>query len=382
MNIVSLFDGKSTGYDSLVDAGIEIDNYYSSEVDKYANAVSRYNHPDIIRLGDVRLITKEQLLTLPKIDLLIGGSPCQGFSVSGKMKGSITKEGIEVVSLEQYLNLKEKGFEFDGQSYLFWEYVRIWKILKPKNFFLENVRVSKKWLPMFNDTMGVEPIFINSKIVSAQSRPRYYWTDIKGVEMPEDRGILLKDILEDEVDEKYNAGKKLLENYQGGNQLNPNYKSQANTIHLKDKSGTICAGTHGYANGYVKTLCGASRGRYIVNGKRQDGKMLTAGLTQQMMEVRPDKKTNCVTTVAKDNLVVTGLENGDRVPMTESNEKFTYRRFTPIELERLQTMKDDSTKWGLFEDDSVKQISDSQRTKICGNGWTQYVITHFFKYLK
>ena len=205
LNVLSLFDGKSTGYDSLIDAEIKINNYYSSEIDKYANAVSRYNHSDIIRLGDVRLITKEQLLSLPKIDLLIGGSPCQNFSISGKMKGSVTKSGIEVVSLEQYLYLKEKGFEFDGQSYLFWEYVRIWKILKPTNFFLENVRVTKKWLPMFNNTMGVEPIFINSKIISAQSRPRYYWTNIQGVEIPEDRGIVLKDILEKDVDEKYNT---------------------------------------------------------------------------------------------------------------------------------------------------------------------------------
>lgn len=421
MNVLSLFDGKSTGYDSLIDAGIKIKKYYSSEIDKYANAVSRYNHPDIIRLGDVRYIQEGDF---EKIDILIGGSPCQGFSVSGKMKGSVTKEGIDVTSLEQYLDLKERGFEFDGQSYLFWEYVRLWKLCKPKYFFLENVRVTKKWLPMFNKAMGVEPIFINSKLLSAQSRPRYYWTNIPNVEMPEDSGIVLKDILEDEVDEKYNAGKHLLKGYKGGNQLNPKYKSQANTIHQGDKSGTICAGTHGYANGYVKTLCDASRGRYLV-----DGKMLTAGLTTQMMEVRPDEKTNCLTTVAKDNLVVKGLNHGDRVPLLEvkeatkkgfievensncfdfsvpnsktrrgrsmkdkSNAILTsngfmkydypiYRKFTPVELERLQTMKDDSTKWGLFEDGSVKQISDSQRTKILGNGWTQAVITHFFKNIK
>ena len=88
------------------------------------------------------------------------------------MKGTVTKESIEVTSLKKCMKLKKSGFEFDGQSYLFWEYVRVWKIVKPKYFFLENVRVTKKWLPMFNDAMGVEPIMINSALVSAQNRDK------------------------------------------------------------------------------------------------------------------------------------------------------------------------------------------------------------------
>ncbi|RLC47956.1 MAG: DNA (cytosine-5-)-methyltransferase, partial [Candidatus Cloacimonadota bacterium] len=120
MNVLSLFDGLSGGRIALDRLGIKVDNYYSSEIDKYAIQVSTDNYPDIIRLGSIIDLTEEQLLALPKIDLLIGGSPCQGFSLAGHQKGSSTKEGIDVVSLEQYLDLKEQGFEFNGQSYLFW----------------------------------------------------------------------------------------------------------------------------------------------------------------------------------------------------------------------------------------------------------------------
>jgi len=325
-NVVSLFDGMSCGQISLNKAGIKYDNYYASEIDKHAMNVALDNYPNTKMLGSVIALTEEDLLSLGKIDLLIGGSPCQGFSVAGNMKGSVTKEGIDVVSLEQYLDLKEKGFEFDGQSYLFWEYMRVLSIVKPKYFLLENVRVTKKWLPMFNKAMGIEPIMINSRLVSAQNRVRYYWTNIPNVEQPADRGIILTDILEDIVGEEYQQG---------------------------------------------KVLCGASRGRYIVDGKRQDGKMLTAGLTQQMLEVRPDKKTNCLTTVAKDNLVVMGLEHGDRIPLLEIREA-TYRKFTVTECERLQTVPDGYT----------EVVSNTQRLKMLGNGWTIDVIVHIINNLK
>ena len=385
MNVFSAFDGTACGYVALERAGIKVDNYIASEIDKPAMFISNKNYSNIRQVGSITELTRNQILDLPKIDLFIGGSPCQGFSVAGKMKGSSTKEGIDITSLAQYLELKELGFEFDGQSYLFWEYVRVWKILKSVNpdlkFLLENVKIVKKWLPMFNETMGMEPHKINSRLVSAQNRVRYYWTNIPNVTQPEDKGIVLKDILESNVDEKYYAGENLQKGYEGGSQLNPNYKSQANTIHDGDKSGTICAGTHGYANGYIeapKILCGASRGRYIVDGKRQDGKMKTAGLTQQMLEIRPDEKTNCLTTVGKDNLVVIGLNHGDRVPLSGvksvkgENISPTYRRFTPVECERLQTLPDNYT----------EGVSDSQRYKMLGNGWTVDVIAHIFKNLK
>ena len=226
MNVLSLFDGMSCGMIALDRLGIKVDNYYASEIDKYAIQVSQANYPDIIQVGD---ITKLDLSTLPKIDLVMGGSPCQGFSFAGK----------------------QLAFD-DPRSALFFEFVKCVDTLKPKYFLLENVRMKKEYLDIISEYMGVEPIFINSSLVSAQSRQRYYWTNIPGIEQPKERGIVLRDILEDQVGSEHYVGDNMQKNYKGGNQLNPNYKSQANTIHNSDKkSGTICAGTHGYANGYV-----------------------------------------------------------------------------------------------------------------------------------
>ena len=227
MNVLSLFDGMSCGRIALDRLGIKVDNYYASEIDKYAMKVSEANYPDIIQVGD---ITKLDLSTLPKIDLVMGGSPCQGFSFAGK----------------------QLAFD-DPRSALFFEFVRCVEELNPKYFLLENVRMKKEYLDVISEYMGVKPIMINSALVSAQNRVRYYWTNIPGIEQPEQRGIVLRDILETNASNEYLAGENLQKNYKGGNQLNPNYKSQANTIHdTEGKSGTICAGTHGYANGYVK----------------------------------------------------------------------------------------------------------------------------------
>jgi DNA-cytosine methyltransferase len=226
MNVLSLFDGMSCGMIALDRLGIKVDNYYASEIDKYAMQVSAANYPEIIQVGD---ITKLDLSTLPKIDLVMGGSPCQGFSFAGK----------------------QLAFD-DPRSALFFEFVKCVKELNPKYFLLENVKMKKEYLDIISEYMGVEPIFINSSLVSAQSRQRYYWTNIPNVTPPEERGIVLRDILEDQVGSEHYVGDNMQKNYKGGNQLNPNYKSQANTIHNEDKkSGTICAGTHGYANGYV-----------------------------------------------------------------------------------------------------------------------------------
>jgi DNA (cytosine-5)-methyltransferase 3A len=176
MNVLSLFDGMSCGRIALERLGIKVDNYYASEIDKYAMKVSAANYPDIIQVGD---ITKLDLSTLPKIDLIMGGSPCQGFSVAGK------------------------GLAFDDpRSALFFEFVRCVSELKPKYFLLENVRMKKEYLDVISEYMGVEPIMINSALVSAQNRVRFYWTNIPGVEQPEQRGIVLRDILETQTNEK------------------------------------------------------------------------------------------------------------------------------------------------------------------------------------
>jgi DNA (cytosine-5)-methyltransferase 3A len=176
MNVLSLFDGMSCGRIALERLGIKVDNYYASEIDKYAIQVSQANYPDIIQVGD---ITELDLSTLPKIDLIMGGSPCQGFSFAGK----------------------QLAFD-DPRSALFFEFVRCVKELKPKYFLLENVRMKKEYLDVISEYMGVDPIMINSALVSAQNRVRYYWTNIPGIEQPEQRGIVLRDILETQTDEK------------------------------------------------------------------------------------------------------------------------------------------------------------------------------------
>ena len=382
--VVSLFDGLSGGRIALSRIPrIKILRYYSAEVDPYAIKIADKNYPQDTpyRLGDVTKIDGKALKAtinkeFPEAQiLLIGGSPCQGFSLAGKLKGSCTKEGIDVTTLPQYLKLKSEEFEFDGQSYLFWEYVRLAHELEVDYYLLENVKVTSKWLPMFNEAMGVEPILINSSLVSAQNRQRYYWTNIPNVAQPEDRGIVLRDILEP-IDVHYLGRPCTLRDFKETSLCH--HAADADDISGNEsikrvyaesgKSPTLTTMQGGHRE--PKVLCGASRGRYLVDGVRQDGHQLTAGLTEQMLEIRSDEKTNCLTTVQKDNYITYGLEEGSRTPIKEC-EGF-YRKLTPLECERLQTLPDNYT----------EGVSNSQRFKMIGNGWTIEVISHILKEIK
>jgi len=314
MKVLSLFDGMSCGHIALERADISVEKYYASEIDKYAIQVTQANYPDTIQLGSVIDLTDEQLAAMD-IDILIGGSPCQGFSLAGKMKGSSTKCGRDVTSLEDYLTLKRMGFEFEGQSYLFWEFVRVWKIVKPKYFFLENVRVTKKWLPMFNEAMGVEPIMINSALVSAQNRVRFYWTNIPNVTQPEDRGILLRDVLEKGV----------------------------------------------FDNGKAPTLT------TIQGGHRQPKALIT--VDEQGNKIPNTPSIGQAKRIYSPDGISPSLNTGWKPQVFENP---TYRKLTPTECERLQTVPDNYT----------DGVSNSQRYKMLGNGWTVDVIAHIFKGLK
>jgi site-specific DNA-cytosine methylase len=170
MNVLSLFDGMSCGQIALERAGIKVDNYFASEIEKAAIEVTMKNYPNTKQLGDV---TKVKAEDLPQINLLIGGSPCQGFSFAGKQ-----------------LNFN------DTRSSLFFEFVRLLKECKPKYFLLENVVMKQEYQDVINNYLGVEPIKINSRLVSAQNRPRLYWTNIPNVVVPPDKNIELTHIID------------------------------------------------------------------------------------------------------------------------------------------------------------------------------------------
>jgi len=186
MNVLSLFDGISCGQIALERAGIKVDKYYASEINPKAIEVSEDNYPDIIQLGNVIDLTERIIDTLPRIDILIGGTPCQDLSV-------------------YKLNINDaKGLE-GKKSNLFYQYERIFKYIKPKYFLLENVSMDKEWEDIISNLLGVKPVMINSNLVSAADRKRLYWTNIPNLTQPIDKGILIKDIIipAEEVAEKY-----------------------------------------------------------------------------------------------------------------------------------------------------------------------------------
>jgi len=197
MNVISLFDGMSCGRIALDKLGVKVDNYYASEIDKYAIKVAHANYPDTVHVGDVtrfsRDMFREDWLEDNPIDLLIGGSPCQGFSFAGN----------------------QLNFD-DPRSKLFFEYVRVLKEFKPKYFLLENVRMKQESMDVISEALGVQPIAINSNLMSAQNRYRLYWTNIP-FDVPEDKGIMLKDILEDGVTDREKSHCIDANYFKGGN---------------------------------------------------------------------------------------------------------------------------------------------------------------------
>lgn len=175
LNIISLFDGISNGQIALNNL---TNNYqwFASEIDNNAINITKSNFPNTIHIGDVRNITSKSLPN--NIDVLIGGSPCTDFSKNGSKKGMVTSDNVEINNLNHYLNLKKNNTTFYGQSYLFWEYVRLLNELKPNYFILENVIMDKKWINIISNELNVLPIHINSKNFTAQNRDRLYWTNI------------------------------------------------------------------------------------------------------------------------------------------------------------------------------------------------------------
>ena len=301
INVLSLFDGMSCGQIALDRAGIKVNNYFASEIDKHAIKVTQHNHPNTIQLGDVREIKAENL---PKIDLLIGGSPCQGFSFSGK----------------------QLNFD-DPRSKLFFEFVRLVKELKPKYWLLENVVMKKDFEQIISEHLGVQPIKINSSLVSAQNRERLYWANFE-IKQPTDKGINLIDILEtdDLINPSAIRGRRLNKATILGRRLNE----------------------RGVRDDYNKEVP-----------------------ITQCLEVRATNtnKSNCLTTVEKDNVLTT-------MPIGRHKDAFKnklpFRYYTLKEYCRLQTVPENY----------FNVVSESQAKKMLGNGWTVDVIAHIFGGLK
>jgi DNA-cytosine methyltransferase len=392
MNILSLFDGMSCGQIALNRLGINYNNYFACEIDKHAMEVTNKNYPNTIQLGDV---TKINGFNLPKIDLLIGGSPCQGFSFAGKQ-----------------LNFN------DPRSKLFFEFVRILNEIININpnvkFLLENVKMKKEFSDIISKSLGVEPIKINSALVSAQNRVRLYWTNIKNIQQCKDKNIYLKDILETTVDSKYYISNIAFE------KLIRHNNKVTRDGDIPNKSGTIRAGYYkigGRDQQYIRDIpiCINSKGGrngianlqpslqdriyldegkfvavtpsfmpYVItidkhnseselkcvgalgNNKKwlDNGKNLQRNFSQGERIYSIDGKSPCLSSNGGGSAGV-----GNALITDDINDKYKIRKLTPIECERLQTVPDNYT----------EGVSNTQRYKMLGNGWTVDVIAHIFK---
>ena len=283
MNVLSLFDGLSCGQIALERCGIKVDKYYASEIDKSAIKIAQYNYPNTIQLGDVTSVTKS---SLENIDLLIGGSPCQGFSNAGA------------------------GLNFeDPRSKLFFEFVRLLKECNPKYFLLENVKMKKEYQDIITSYLGVEPIMINSSLVSAQNRERLYWTNIPNISNLNDKEIMLFDILDD---------------------MPFTHSIEKAELHMTSNN--------------------------IQNIKKASTSF--SWFYEQQIYTR----------WSKTRTLKAGGGSGN-IPKVLSECLTMFRKLTPIECERLQTIPDNYT----------EGVSNSQRYKMLGNGWTVDVIAHIFK---
>jgi len=280
-NVLSLFDGMSCGQIALNKVGIQYDNYYASEIDEPAISVTQFNYPNTIQMGS---ITELQSSQLPKIDLLFGGSPCQSFSNAGN------------------------GTGFDGKSGLFYDFVRLLKECKPTYFLLENVKMKKEWQDIISEELGVQPIKINSNLVSAQNRERLYWTNIPVVGQPEDKQIYIEDILDNTFDSKYWLKER-------------NAELLSKKVSIEGAPDICCID--------------------VYNKK-----------------FKKDRKSPTLTLPHHNSLRL--LQNGK------------FRKLTPNECERLQTIPIDYTNTG---------IADIHRYSMLGNGWTVDVIAFIFSFI-
>ena len=405
MNVLSLFDGMSCGRIALRELGIEPEHYYASEIDKFAISQTRLNFPDTIHLGDVTK-WREWEIDWGTIDLILAGSPCQGFSFAGK----------------------QLAFD-DPRSKLFFVFVDILnhvKALNPDVFFLlENVNMKKEHMRVITEYCGVHPVNINSNLVSAQNRNRWYWTNIRtrkvglfgeihsDIPQPKDEGILLRDILEEDVDEKYYLSEKAIRYISNDKRMEKRF-----TQIDGDKAPCLLAGGHGAGNHSDMDLIlqrprGNNKGNVFrgkaptlssnaweqnnvlhriiqLNESKESGGIqpyqqnrvyhangqcpaLLAEMSRRshaILSVR--QKRNLKDQDGKSSSLLASSYKGSQANGMTLVETSSIRRLTPIECSRLQTVPD----WYKWD------CSDTQIYRLLGNGWTIKVIRHILSFLK
>lgn len=360
LSVLSLFDGISCGQVALERAGIPVEVYYASEIDKYAIQITQKNYPNTIQLGDVTKIDFTQFIG--KIDLIMGGSPCQDLSIAGKRKG---------------LSGERSG--------LFYKFVEAIKVIKPKYFLLENnVGMPKEAYEEISRLMGCYPIEINSALVSAQTRKRFYWTNIGpqnfnlfgfptvAIEQPQNKGILLKDVLESGLPYQ-NKADCLTTRYQGAtfphdyernqrtmiaepNRESPKYLFK-NLKTINEKANALTSSSwKGIGNDGTTTILEPIRLSEYEKSKSKANRVYSV-----------HNKSVTLLANAGDGGAKTGLYKID-LP----DGKYLIRKLSPLECERLQTLPDGYT----------EGVSNTQRYKAIGNGWTVDVIAHIFKHLE
>lgn len=330
INVLSLFGGIEAGKVALDRLGIEVDNYYSSEVDEYAISITKFQHPDIIHVGDITK-WREWGIDLSSIDLILAGFPCQAWSVAGNQQGDNDPRGALVHDL-----------------------IDIWKNILDKNidvrYLFENVKMKKDHMEYVSNLFNVEPILINSSLVSGQNRERYYWTNILGIEQPMDRKIMLKDVV---LSDAKNPTVCMHNLYGGFGEK----KHRANT----EKSPTLRTPAGG---GHIPSLLLSEKALSYMD------RTVKGGRSHWDFKHHSDTKND------KSSAVVANFFKG--VPYNVLKEEECIRHFSAVECERLQTFDDNYTAIGIRNGKEV-EMSKTRRLKAIGNSWTVEVISHILK---
>lgn len=414
INVLSLFDGLSAGRVALERAGIKVNKYFASEIEPQPMAITQYHYPDTIQLGDIR---EWESWDLPKIDLLLAGSPCTQISQAGSRKG------LEVNSLEDYRALKKNKHDFGkSQSYLFWEFVDVLRTYKPQYFLLENVRMKQEWADLISNAIGVDFTMLDSALVSGQNRKRFYWFGTLNEEgsyttiplkQPADKNIMLKDVVLPDV------LPVCLHNLYGG------FNEKAVRV-FEGKSPTLrTAAGGGHIPSFVKEgFLDEEKVVTFTERRTEEAKRLRREhmaktgkdfSPRRMKEVVPrtDDKANCITaSLGIEHLILTdkALAYMDRkvkggrthwdfkhhssiqdpksatvvanffkgIPYNVFKDFDCIRKFDPVEVERLQTFKDNYTNVPY----KGKPMSNTARYKSLGNSWTIDVVARIFSYMK